>query len=170
MRAQTLAPGEVLDYDRVGLLGFSVGAQMVSRALNDFPRMALADGATPFPAVRAAVMLGGGSLACYSTANVTRLAPCARSPRRSPPEEWCCPNDVSEPNYDNGRLPWARHPPVLLLQTARDSYADPAAHAKYAALVAARGVGVASVVSPGERHGLCPCQTDPLVNFITDVL
>ena len=59
----TLVPGVRLDYSRMALHGYSVGAQMVSRCYNDFPLMTTSGG-LPFPRLRAGVLLGGGSMHC----------------------------------------------------------------------------------------------------------
>lgn len=58
-----------LDYERMGLLGYSIGASVASRYVNSFPK--LTTGAPfyyPYPAVRGAVLIGGASMGCYAYA------------------------------------------------------------------------------------------------------
>ena len=173
IHSDTLVDGEKLDYGRIGLFGYSVGAQMVSRCMNEFPLLKLSDG-TSFPKIEAAVMLAGGSLACYNETN--NLSPCCVAPAcpgrckktGKACVGWCCPSGVSEPNYDNGILPWSDHPPVLLLQTEKDEYADIYAWSKYFDTVSNKSgnkVDLYAMIAGGDRHGLCPCQINPIINF-----
>ena len=170
----TLVANEKLDYSQIGILGYSVGAQMVSRCINDFPLLKLSNG-KPFPRIGAAIMLAGGSLACYNDSN--NLDPCCIDPvcpgrcKKSGKacKSWCCPSGVSEPNYDKGVLSWDTHPPVLLLQTEKDSYADIYAWSKYFDSVntnSGNKVPLYAVIAGGDRHGLCSCQINPILNFI----
>ena len=61
IKNNTLIADEKFDYDRFGVIGYSVGAQMVSRFMNNFPLLKLADGGK-FPVIKAALMLGGGTM------------------------------------------------------------------------------------------------------------
>ena len=170
----TLVDGEKLNYDRFGIIGYSVGAQMVSRCMNDFPLLKLSDG-TPFPKIDAAVMCAGGTLGCYNDTN--NLEPCCISPEcknrcnksGKACVDWCCPSGMSEPNYDNGTLQWIDHPPVLLLQTENDGYADIYAWSKYFNTVSNESknkVDLYAVISGGYRHGFCASQINPVINFL----
>ena len=174
MNNGTLVSGEKLDYSKIGVLGYSVGAQMVSRCINDFPLLKLSNG-KPFPKIGAAIMLGGGTMGCYNDSS--NLGPCCIEPEcpgrckktGKVCRSWCCPSGVSEPNYDNGVLPWDTHPPVLLLQTEKDAYADIYAWSKYFDAVSSKSrnkVDLYAVIAGGVRHGLCSSQIDPILNFI----
>ena len=170
----TLVDGTKLNYNRFGIIGYSVGAQMVSRCMNDFPLLKLSDG-TPFPTINAAVMCAGGSLGCYSDTN--NLDPCCIAPTCNDRCKesgkacvgWCCPSGVSEPNYDNGTLQWSDHPPVMLLQTEKDSGADIYAWSKYFDTVSKESgnkVDLYAVIAGGKRHGFCASQLNPTINFL----
>jgi hypothetical protein len=174
IKNNTLIADEKFDYDRFGVIGYSVGAQMVSRFMNNFPLLKLADGGK-FPVIKAALMLGGGTMGCYNS--TSNLLPCCVDPKckgRCTGQtngclNWCCPSDMSEPNYDSGKIPWSSHPPVLLLQTTNDFLADVYAWSKYFDVIvknSKNSVELYAIISGGNRHGVCGCQIDPMINFI----
>ena len=119
-----------INYDRMALIGYSVGAQMVSRSMNDFPSQRTDSGAS-FPRVRAAVLASGGSMYCYAYTSKRPPRSYGRCFRRAKSEPGlrrhfedrigCCPRNFTERAFDTGKLPWAEHPPVLLMQTLCDS-------------------------------------------------
>ncbi len=166
------------DYNRFGMIGYSVGSQMVSRCINDFPNLKTSD-SIPFPKISAGVMIGGGTLGCYN--DTVNLAPCciqSTDPENcagrcvkegKPCSNYCCPVGKSEPNYDNGSLKWSEHPAMLLLQTKYDMYADTLAWSKYFDTVNSNSndtVDMYAIIAGKNLHGLCPCQVNPLLNFI----
>lgn len=175
----TLVPGVKFDYSRMGIMGYSVGAQMVSRSINDFPVMQLPSGA-PFPKISAAVMINGGSYYCYAYSDKlpANYLPCKRhifNIDALAPDlfESCCPHNQTEEVFDNGTRAWDQHPPVLLLQTTMDIFADPAASEYYYNIMAtkSRTAQVCRVIAGGPvvalRHGLAQVQTMPLIKFMT---
>jgi len=109
-----------IDYDNMSVLGYSVGAQMVSRVYNNFPTMKTnADSSGQlfnFPKIKFGIMIGGGTLFCYSEKkNNYNL----------------CPENKTEPIYDNNIVKYDKHPYTLLIQSTKDSFADPLAAKKY---------------------------------------
>lgn len=145
-----------------GLIGYSVGAQMVSRCINEFQKPGgVLKGA---PEVAVACMVSGGSLHCYEYCNGDSAT--ARGYQKTlcnkQPDSWgpcwnkeslgCCPEGLTEPRYDD---PTSKeiHPPVILVQTDFDYYADPRASENYYRAM------VDKLKVDGDRakiiHGLC---------------
>lgn len=168
--AGVLFPGVDLDFSRMGMMGFSVGAHMVSRSINEYPTLRTTLSMKPFPAIKAGVMTGGASYLCYSywegiwNVSMTPPAnylPCADLIRG------CCPHDQTEARFDDGTYSWDSHPPMLFLETVDDSYADPRGSQYYYDVMAAKSsVLVCNVVATGSRHGLTDILAAPAVNFI----
>mgnify|MGYP003705855709 CR=1 FL=1 len=106
-----------INYENMAILGYSVGAQMVSRIYNNFPSMRTdpdSSGQTfKFPTFKFGIMIGGGSMYCYSVDN------------------YICPSNHTETIYDNGTKSFNNHPCTLLIQSTKDKYADPLASEKY---------------------------------------
>lgn len=155
------------NYNKFALSGYSVGAQTVSRMINDFPTI------QGFPTISAAIMIAGGSYSCYSYTDAgmsrkmkeinefveysgtklplhtTALPCCGRENGCCPTntkenkfdETLKCPTDgfltnqiprgLTEEMYDRRIIPMSEHPPVLLMQTVRDTYAAYEAAQKY---------------------------------------
>lgn len=147
-----------LDPDYCGLIGYSVGAQMVSRAINDFGTDTLPDS----PRVSVGCMIAGGSLHCYeycngdgTTARGFGNTLCDQQPKDwgpcwNPESLGCCPAGLTEPRYDGKSDPKDQHPPVILVQTDFDYYADPRASENYYRALLKIGVKNTQIV-----HGLC---------------
>ena len=136
-----------IDFDNIGLWGYSVGATMVSRCIQAFP--SLNDSATVallppvFPTIKYGVMVSGGSYACYGYRYwdypPENFRPCKNT------GVGCCPHNFTEMYYGSidykyqgadyeavGALALAKnHPPILLLQSEEDNYADPNASKYY---------------------------------------
>lgn len=155
-------PGELsglkLSYDDLSLFGYSVGAGAVSRYMNEFPSMETKPGGYKFPIIKSTTMVGGGSLYCYS-----KVFPgCFDdiSPLRG-----CCPKELSEPNFDNGKIPWSKHPPVLLIQSTDDNYADPMASTYYYNIMVKNNVPCKKVINESTIHGI---SSDNQINAIVD--
>ncbi len=92
-----------MDYNNLFLFGYSAGANMVSRLINEFPDMYNTNG-VKFPTIKGAIVLSGGSYACYS-------------------EDYnACPA-VTEQRYDSSVADMEQHPPTLLAQALYDDYA-----------------------------------------------
>lgn len=182
-----------INYDKIGLWGYSVGAQMVSRCIQSFPDMKTPSG-SPYPSVNYGVMLAGGSYGCYDYGEKALISgkryqnymPC-----RSPINLGCCPHNYAEQRYGQAKYKapdgtvfdkkaglelMKNHPPILLLQTTNDSYADPYASTYYYDLVKTGGGQVWKNAYPakepklvsGNLHGLKASQVDPAVRFIRD--
>lgn len=167
-----------LSYEQCGLLGYSVGAQMVSRCYNEFPFMKTLPGRKRFPRISAGVMVSGGSMHCYEYCNGDKKSRlrgpdgklCQRQPKTyepcyDPSGLGCCPRNMTEPNYDNGTLPWSQHPPTLLAQTENDSYADPNASMYYYDVLQRHGVVSELVTGLGSNHNLFPAAVIPALDF-----
>lgn len=111
-----------LDYTRCGLMGYSLGAQMVSRFYNEFPNMTTISN-IPFPKISCGIMIAGGTLHCFDDDNPNS-----------------CPVNKTEPIYDDGIKPWKNHPATLLFQNIPDTYSDDNATANYFKTLAKNGV------------------------------
>jgi hypothetical protein len=165
-----------LDYDNMAALGYSVGAQMVSRMINNFPFMKNLSG-EPMPTIKLGIMIGGGSYWCYNYDNQggmdkkklpSNYLPCANK------DIGCCPNNRTEDNYDKGgKLQNAPHPPVLLLQGEQDMFASWEASSNYFNLLSSRGDPVYRVTGPklqelnyNGRHGVYACQIPSIVALL----
>ena len=84
------------------LMGYSVGAQMVSRCINEFPIMLTAENNTgqtfKFPRIVCCILIAGGSYYCYSdevSNDKEQLKNCV-----DPNVRGCCPIGITEMNYD----------------------------------------------------------------------
>eukprot|EP00929_Paragymnodinium_shiwhaense_P035194 TRINITY_DN19034_c0_g1_i1.p1 TRINITY_DN19034_c0_g1~~TRINITY_DN19034_c0_g1_i1.p1 ORF type:complete len:480 (+),score=69.32 TRINITY_DN19034_c0_g1_i1:198-1637(+) len=166
----TLIPDIELDYNRMGLVGYSVGAQMVSRSINNFPTLVTTSG-VPFPAIQAAIMIGGASYFCYNYGDFytdyddipDNFMPCNNY------LAGCCPHNQTEAVFDDGEIPWDDHPPALIMQTENDSDADKYASVYYYNIMSSNTdkVPVCRVIGSGTRHGVTQGQIDPGVKFIS---
>ncbi len=157
-------PGELsglkLSYDDLSLFGYSVGAGAVSRYMNEFPSMQTKPGGYKFPIIKSTTMVGGGSLYCYS--KVFKGCFDSVSPLRG-----CCPKDLSEPNFDNGKIPWSKHPPVILIQSTDDAYADPMASTYYYNIMVKNNVPCKKVINESRIHGISSDnQIDAIVDWV----
>lgn len=172
-----------LAYEKCGLLGYSVGAQMVSRCYNEFPFLKTVPERNPFPTIAAGVMVSGGSMHCYEFCNGDKKSMlrgpsgrlCKKQPKAFEPcfdasKLGCCPKGLTEPNYDNGILDWRNHPPTLLAQTKLDSYADPNASTFYYEELQKRGVKSKLITGLGTNHNLFPAAVIPALDFFLDYL
>lgn len=132
-----------LDYNRCGLMGYSLGAQMVSRLYNEFPSMTTTHNIS-FPKISCGIMIAGGTLHCFDDSN---------------PE--ICPSNKTEPIYDDGNRLWENHPATLLFQNIPDSYSDSKATANYFNTLANEGVPCylvnKNVKYPG-KHAIAVCN------------
>lgn len=127
------------EYEQCGLLGYSVGAQMVSRCFNDFPILMTEQNSTgqqfKFPNILCGILIGGGSYYCYddSVYKDTNI----KQNCVDPDNRGCCPVNRTELNYDDEKtinehkFLWKNHPRTLLLQSDDDINADPEAAKKY---------------------------------------
>ena len=147
-----------LKYDEVSLFGWSVGASMVSRCINEF------SGKSEFNElykklnfnwpknINFAIMGAGGSLHCYEMNKYDNkfISTCLYEekeklrPKNASTKNGCCPyfdesnitvrrrhKPILEPVYVDGKESWKNHPPVFLFQSAHDVYADPFATRSY---------------------------------------
>ena len=170
-------PGVNLATDECGLIGYSVGAQMVSRSINEFanPGGPLAHA----PRVAVACMVSGGSLYCYQycDADSGTARGLGGSICKAQPDNWgpcwnretlgCCPEGLTEPRYDKGE--GEEHPPVILVQTDLDYFADPRASENY--YRALLKMGLKSGSDTQIVHGMCgnhdlfPSAIFPVLHF-----
>ena len=79
------------------------------------------------------------------------------------------PHDLSEPNYDNGKLNWKNHPSVLLVQSLDDSYADPMASKYYYNILKENGVNTKRITADSTIHGLDnEYQVSQIIDWISN--
>jgi len=167
-----------LNHDSCGLIGYSVGAQMVSRAINDFGNNSTY--LPNSPKVDVACMISGGSLHCYQYCNgdSTTVRGPDKSLCKSQPGDFgpcwdkdglgCCPADLTEPRYDDNPGNYSYHPPVILVQTDFDYFADPRASENYYRTLNKKSAGA---VDTEIVHGLCgdhnlfPAAVVPVLQF-----
>ena len=184
----TLAPGAAdffntspnLSTTECGLIGYSVGAQMVSRSINEFGRSGGV--LSNAPRVAVACMISGGSLHCYeycngdqTTARGIHKALCDKQPNSWGPcwnkdSLGCCPEGLTEPRYDSPNNT-ETHPPVILVQTDFDYYADPRASENYYRALQAMLPESVRDYNTQIVHGLCgnhnlfPSAIFPVLTF-----
>ena len=147
-----------VSYDDLALFGYSVGAGAVSRYINEFPLMKTKPDNYNFPLIKSAVMVAGGSLYCYSAI----FSPCFDTNVNI---RGCCPSTLSEPNFDNGVIPWSQHPPVIIIQSSDDSYADPMAGTYYYNVMVKNNVPAKKVIDDTTIHGI---SSENQINSIID--
>lgn len=128
-----------VNYNDLCLVGYSVGAQMVSRCFNNFPLMYTAKNNTgqsfKFPQIKCGILIAGGSYFCYSDESYTdkyQLKHCI-----DPDNRGCCMIGKTEENYDDDKFidgiqfSWFNHPYTFLVQSENDGDSDPQAAQKY---------------------------------------
>jgi hypothetical protein len=147
-----------LSYNDISLFGLSVGTGAISRYINEFPFLQTKPDMYKFPLIKSAVMVAGGSLYCYSKI----FSPCFDT---NVDQRGCCPSDLSEPNFDNGVIPWSKHPPVILIQSVDDSYADPMASTYYYNIMIKNKVPSKKVLDDTIVHGI---SSENQINAIID--
>ena len=147
-----------------GLMGYSVGAQMVSRCINEFGTSSIPNS----PKVSVACMISGGSLHCYEYCNsdastergpkgkICKKQPINYEPCWSKTTIGCCPKDLTEPRYDNDIKNYKNHPPVILTQTSIDVFADPRASYNYYEKLQKMGVDTEIITELCGNHNLFP--------------
>lgn len=161
-----------------GLIGYSVGSQTVSRYINEFSksvhdRIPVLINA---PTVSVACMVSGGSLHCYEFCNgdsttirgpdgpACKSQPSDYSPCWNRSALGCCPIDKTEPYFDDQNN-YTDHPPVILVQTEHDAFADPRASQNYYNTIKKRGGIVELVTGLGGNHNLFPTAILPVLRF-----
>ena len=136
---------DILDYNRCGMMGYSLGAQIVSRMYNEFPTMKLKFNNIDFPNISCGIMIAGGTLYCYDDDNPN-----------------FCPKNKTEPIYDKGIKKWDEHPPTLLSQNIPDIYADKYATRNYFNTLAKNGVPsylINKILTPKSgKHAIAACN------------
>lgn len=159
-----------LDYNGITLFGYSIGAEAVSRYMNEFPIMKTTKKNYPFPDIKCAIMVSGGSMYCYSVD--CKTSKCQDYPDFAPCEtpdinrRGCCPHTLSETNYDNGTFDWKNHPPVLLLQSNDDNFADPMASTYYHNIMVKHNVPSRKLLIENTIHGLAsPSQIEAAIEW-----
>lgn len=140
-----------LDYSKMSVFGYSVGAQAVSRYINNFPMIRTINN-HKFPDIKSAVMLAGGSYECYNDAlyNTKMFKNCTKEKQN---KNGCCPENFTEKNYMDSTLSWKNHPPVMCVQQLNDFYADPKASVYYIAELKKHDVPCERLTSYGYQHG-----------------
>ena len=160
-----------LNYNNMGLIGYSVSAQAVSRYINEFPFLKTIKG-YKFPKINCAVMIAGGSYFCYDdkfeSKHLDQYKDCTSTKENN---VGCCPDNITEKNYSDGKLKWKNHPPVLLIQQSHDWYADPNASIFYERIMKNNNVLVKRISSNSDIHGLSSYkQSDSATQFVLKYL
>lgn len=158
-----------LDYNGMTLLGYSVGAEAVSRYMNEFPLLKTTNNYS-FPDIKCAIMVAGGSMYCYSVdcktsdcVDYPEFAPCLTPDIK---KRGCCPHTLTEPNYDQGVFDWKDHPPVILLQSTDDNFADPMASTYYYNVMVKNNVPSRKVLVDSTVHGIAsPIQVEAALEW-----
>lgn len=155
-----------LNKTQVSFIGYSVGAQAVSRYINEFPFLKTING-IKFPKIISSVLIAGGSYFCYDEYlyNTLPYSQCLDSQKRG-----CCPNNITEQNYKNGKLKWSDHPPVLLVQQSNDFFADPFASVYYFNVMTENNAPVLRLSDESNTHGINSYdQSNKIFNFIDNI-
>lgn len=140
-----------LDYSKMSIFGYSVGAQAASRYMNNFP-LIRTNNNYKFPDINSVIMLAGGSYECYNDSlyNNKMFINCTKERQN---KNGCCPENFTEENYMNGTLAWKNHPPVLCIQQLNDFYADAKASVYYINELKKHNVICERLTSYGYQHG-----------------
>jgi hypothetical protein len=181
----TLHSHKHIDYDNMVLLGYSAGAQMVSAAMSIFPKQSIhkyqstvayenveyaTEEAISYPKINGAFMIGGGSQYCYiSSDGRGHRAPSIMGQCHGSGGN-CCPANATEKIYMDGTLPYSEHPPVVMLQTQKDSNAAHDASIKYYETAAANNVPAVLVTGKGKYHGLVEAQSYIMAKMIQHLI
>ncbi len=179
-RVDRVLRGQTTGYDLSSvdaiLIGYSVGAQMVSRSIESFPNMKFGDDQT-FPKIKAGIMLNGGSLYCYAYATNS-----AGIPDQTVNHTWNCQADDFDPAYPLGCCPFATepayqctrrdakdHPFTVLIQAEDDFNASPESSLRYFTTMKNTGGRAGLIRLNGSFHGLrtfSPCVTNTFLGVI----
>jgi hypothetical protein len=171
-----------LNHLNCGLIGYSVGAQMVSRAINNFGTKNN-DNIPYSPQVSVGCMISGGSLHCYEYCNgdtstlrgydkngqkndICLQQPNDWGPCWNPKDLGCCPANLTEPRYDD-KSSTESHPPVIMVQTDFDYFADPRASENYYKALKKKTPKVDVEIVHGlcGNHNLFPSAILPVLSF-----
>ena len=77
------------------------------------------------------------------------------------------PHNLSEPNFDDGKIPWSEHPPMVLAQSTDDNFADPMATTFYTSVMKAHDVPVLNTMEDSTDHGIASLdQIDDIINWV----
>lgn len=162
-----------LNYSNMSFLGYSVGAQAVSRYINEFPLLKTISG-LKFPKITSAVLIAGGSYFCYDSYlyNTKPFKNCIDKISLKNPDEGrgCCPDNIIEQNFHDGTLKWSDHPPVLLVQQSNDFFADPNASIFYFNIMSKNNAPVLRISDNSDTHGINSfSQSNQILNFILNI-
>lgn len=141
-----------INYDKMALFGYSVGAQAVSRYINEFPFLRTYK-SYKFPDIKSAILLAGGSYQCYNYAlydDEKLFKNCTSDKKKN---NGCCPENFTEENYMDSVLSWKNHPPVMCIQQLNDFFADPNASIYYINELKKHNVPCTRLTSYGYQHG-----------------
>jgi len=162
-----------LNYSKMSFLGYSVGAQAVSRYINEFPLLKTISG-LKFPKITSAVLIAGGSYFCYDSYlyNTKPFKNCIDQISLKNPDEGrgCCPDNIIEQNFHDGKFKWSEHPPVLLVQQSNDFFADPNASIFYFNIMSKNNAPVLRISDNSDTHGINSFQqSNQIFNFISNI-
>ena len=166
-----------LNTKECGLMGYSAGSQTVSRYINEFGPNSTT--VPKSPKVKVGVMISGGSLHCYEYCNgasdtkrgmgkeICDKQPSTFGPCWNKKDVGCCPENLTEPIFDSGKVPYSEHPPVILVQTYHDVYADPRASYNYYSTLKKYNVDTEIVTGLCGNHNLFPNAILRVLMFVT---
>ena len=163
-----------LNYSNISFLGYSVGAQAVSRYINEFPYLKTIIG-NKFPEIVSAVLIAGGSYFCYddylyTTKPFKNCIDQNSLKTKNNEGRGCCPDNIIEQNYHEGKLKWNKHPPVLLVQQSNDFFADPNASIFYFDIMSKNNAPVLRISDNSDTHGINSFQqSNQILNFILNI-
>lgn len=154
-----------LDLNKMVIIGYSAGAQMVSNAIGEFPLLKTLSNKS-FPNIKAAFIIAGGSQYCYAYKDVNNppdiFLPCIDKKTRL-----CCPRDTTEKNFMTGKCSSDIHPPTFLFQTENDAWADPNASNHYFDSCKKFNLKCGKIIAKNQtNHGLVRNQMKIFINLI----
>lgn len=154
-----------LDLNKMVVIGYSAGAQMVSNAIGEFPLLKTLSNKS-FPNIKAAFIIAGGSQYCYAYKDINNppdiFLPCIDKKTR-----FCCPRDTTEKNFMTGKLSNDKHPPTFLFQTENDGWADPNASNHYFDSCKKFNLKCGKIIAKNQtNHGLVRNQMKIFINLI----
>lgn len=123
-------------FDKISVMGYSVGAQMVSRLINES-----LSAPESYPKLDVCIFIAGGSMFCYDN---NYVKDCKKP-------TGCCPPGHTEQYFlSNGN--WDMHPPCILCQSSNDMYADPDAADYYFDELKKHNVRATEMICNGVRR------------------
>jgi hypothetical protein len=159
------------DFAQFGVIGMAVGAEMASRAMEEFPKlMTRGTPPTAFPTINCAALISGGSMYCYAYDEHADLpdlfSGCPRPVDFA--STGCCPVGLTETSYSMGLRPYASHPAVLLVQNTDDKIGDTNASTYYFEAMKSNESPACLLRWKGRGHVLPFAHVSTVVSFLVN--